>query len=95
MVFRFLVVRGFCQCWAPQRLVQAGSTAMIAIPVRSAIEVRRARSFPVGMPEMICRKRRRRPCFSRVFSPRSAVTSFDIGLTAGRILDALSRRGTA
>jgi hypothetical protein len=27
--------------------------------------------------------------------PRSAVTSFDIGLTAGRILDALSRRGTA
>lgn len=41
---------------------------MIAIPVASAMEVNRARSLPVGMPEMSCRKRFLRPCFSRVFS---------------------------
>ena len=35
-------------------------------PVASAIEVRRARSLPIGIPEMTCRNRFLRPCFSRV-----------------------------
>ncbi|MFE2312252.1 DUF6924 domain-containing protein [Streptomyces sp. NPDC059441] len=39
---------------------------MMAMPVWSAIEVSRARSLPVGMPEMTCRNRFLRPCFSRL-----------------------------
>ncbi|RPE40339.1 hypothetical protein EDD90_3380 [Streptomyces sp. Ag109_O5-1] len=64
VVLRVRTAIGFCQCWAPHLLVQAGSTAMIAIPVASAMEVSRARSLPVGMPEMSCRNRRLRPCLA-------------------------------
>jgi hypothetical protein len=46
---RVVLVRGFCQCWAPHLLVWAGSTAMIVMPAASAMEVSRARSLPVGM----------------------------------------------
>jgi hypothetical protein len=42
--------------------VQAGSTAM---PVTSAMEVRRLRRRPVGMPGTSCRNRLRLPYFSR------------------------------
>ncbi|MDU0288875.1 hypothetical protein [Saccharothrix longispora] len=44
--------QGFCQCWAPQRLVRAVSTATIATPCRVAIDTSRAGSLPVGMPEI-------------------------------------------
>lgn len=41
---------------------------MIARPRSAAMESRRALSLPVGRPEISCRKRFLRPCFSRVFS---------------------------
>ena len=42
----------------------------------------RARSLPVGMPEISCRKRFLRPCFSRVFSAAKSRSSTAIALHA-------------
>lgn len=64
---------------------------MIAMPVRSAMEVRRVRSFPVGMPEINCRKRFLRPCFSRVFSAAKSRSSTAIAVMP-QVLAQFSRR---
>jgi hypothetical protein len=54
---------------------------MMAMPVCSAIEVSRARSLPVGMPEILCLNRFFRPCFSRVFSAPKSRSSIAIAFT--------------
>ncbi|GAB3173181.1 hypothetical protein GCM10027162_16790 [Streptomyces incanus] len=45
MVSRSFDAIGFCQCRALRLLVQAGSTAMIAIPVASVMEAGRPRDL--------------------------------------------------
>jgi hypothetical protein len=54
---------------------------MMAMPVWSAMEVSRARSLPVGMPEMTCRNRFLRPCFSRVLSAVKSRSSMAMAFT--------------
>ena len=64
---------------------------MTATPVWSAIEARRARSLAVGMPEISCRKRFLRPCFSRVFSAAKSRSSTATAFTPQALAQCRSR----
>ncbi|REH20688.1 hypothetical protein SAMN05428941_2471 [Streptomyces sp. 2114.2] len=64
---------------------------MIVMPVASAMEVKRARSRAVGMLEISCLKRFRRPCFSRVLSAVKSRSSTAMAFTPEVVAQCRSR----
>ncbi|OKI54678.1 hypothetical protein A6A27_31695 [Micromonospora sp. CB01531] len=80
-----LIAYGYVHA-VPDLLAAAGDTPEApgcdnATPAAWAMDVIRARSWPVGMPEMRWRNHFRRPCFSRVFSPSKFRSSMAIAVT--------------